>query len=194
MYFPNRARFSDIGHVHFCCTLPLLSHHTLIINAFYLVTLICCCSNKNVMKQFWCGVTPEASHIVKWQLVKVGMIKYNKSKSAHIQPFALPVHFPLQWIPWLRRQPVSSLLPRAIILRGKLLWALRGVQVAWWGLVPVHNCLQFWLIREITGLVPWCHIPNFLLIAYFKSCINFTAFNIMQINKKSIIAAFMAFL
>ena len=66
MYFPNTARFSDIGPTHFCCNFPLLSHHTLInINAFFLVTLIFCCSNTNVMKQCWCGVTPEASHIVK---------------------------------------------------------------------------------------------------------------------------------
>ena len=53
MYFLNRARFSDIGPAHFCCTVPLLSHHTLInINAFFLVTLIFCCNNRNVMKQY----------------------------------------------------------------------------------------------------------------------------------------------
>ena len=65
MYFLNRARFSDIGPAHFCCTFPL-SHHTLInINAFFLVTLIFWCNNTNVMKLYWCGVIPEASHIVK---------------------------------------------------------------------------------------------------------------------------------
>ena len=59
-------RFSDIGPAHFFCIFPLLSHHTLInINAFFLVTLIFCCNNRNVIKQYRCGVTPEDSHIVK---------------------------------------------------------------------------------------------------------------------------------
>ena len=53
LYFPNRARFSDIGPAHFCCTFPLLSHHTLInINAFFLVTLIFCRNDINVVKQY----------------------------------------------------------------------------------------------------------------------------------------------
>ena len=53
MYFPSTARFSDVGPAHFCCTFPLLSHHTLInISAFFLVTLIFCCNNRNVTKQY----------------------------------------------------------------------------------------------------------------------------------------------
>ena len=54
MYFPNRARFSDIGPTHFCCTFPFLSHHTLInINGFFLVTLIFCCNNRNETVLMW---------------------------------------------------------------------------------------------------------------------------------------------
>ena len=52
MYFPNRARFSDIGPAHFGYPFSLLSYHALNnINAFFLVTLILCCNNRNIVKQ-----------------------------------------------------------------------------------------------------------------------------------------------
>ena len=80
----------------------------------------------------WCRANPEA---ICWRwlwLVNVGMPFYNKSKLPHIQPFAPPVHFPLQRIPRLRRWLVSSLLPRARHPLGptSVGSAVRGVWVA----------------------------------------------------------------
>ena len=93
----------------------------------------------------WCRANPEA---ISWRwswLVNVGVAYYNKSKSAHIQPFALPVHFPLQRIPWLRHWPVSSLLPRARHPLGttSVGSAVRGIRVTrgvWPPFITVCSC------------------------------------------------------
>ena len=55
------------------------------------------------------------------------------------------LHFPLQRIPWLRRWPVSSLLPQAHhpLEPTSMGSVVCGVRVTRGGLAPVHNCLQF---------------------------------------------------
>ena len=73
--------------------------------------------------------------------MKVGGTYYDKSKSPHIQPFALPFTMNTE------AQTLACVLTHAqspVVLLGHIAWALRGEsrggRVAPDGLAPVHNC------------------------------------------------------